>query len=333
MTPTFSGIPPRNRLLFVVMLTAFVLPWDGCVTVSLLHQLGTVRYVGSADGLITSSELVGTYTNKGTRYKLEVSYAYKVGGHDYQGSRISYSFIQNNPDLAPRFPPGGHVRVFYLPRQPEEAILIRGLQGEDLRQLLWLFPLNLGWLLAVRAWRNMGTLGLRRIKGRTHVPLSAGDQYPWYGMIFVSFLIGIFSLAGLDMPSLPMMASIWVGLLVLCGVARLWQRHLEASGRYSLIVDERHERLLLPAMYGRALQRELPFSRVLSLSSEYDFIPTKSGPLPYWTLVLTYRTPEGEQEETTLAQWMDEERVRALVTWLPERVGVHKPPAARRMPA
>lgn len=80
------------------------------------------------DGVITHSELKRGIMREGAlKFQLHLEYRYRVGGHAYEGKRISFGGpIQKQKDLKAiltTYPKGRKVRVHYLPSNPKVATL------------------------------------------------------------------------------------------------------------------------------------------------------------------------------------------------------------------
>jgi hypothetical protein len=89
-----------------------------------------------ANGTVIKSEIVkrtrttGTGTNrrKVVEHIPQVAYAYKVNGHSYQSSRITFGAINklNAGKTVQRYAKGKNIEVFYDPQKPDEAVLMPG---------------------------------------------------------------------------------------------------------------------------------------------------------------------------------------------------------------
>ncbi|HYO69332.1 MAG TPA: hypothetical protein VEU33_24960 [Archangium sp.] len=109
-------------------------------------------------------------------------YAYEVDGRTYEGTRYRYGAWHSSrrgaaEALARRFPVGATVPVFHDAETPEDAVLVAGVQGQELFLLLFMNPFNLamlaGWYGAVRVLRDEEEelLGAFVRDGRVHVRL------------------------------------------------------------------------------------------------------------------------------------------------------------------
>ena len=61
------------------------------------------------------------------RYRAALQYSYRVGGKDYQASRIFWGGNEGREkhmaSVVETYPAGSNVRVFYDPKNPAEAVL------------------------------------------------------------------------------------------------------------------------------------------------------------------------------------------------------------------
>ena len=116
-----------------------------------LHDKGAATHKWpSAKGLVLSSDVVlvkvgRTFAvrmlNKRKLIRDRTTYSYSVDGVIYRSDRTSFgaqtyaTFSYFARRAADRFEPGGPVEVFYNPKSPAEAVLIRGAPGQT---LIWI---------------------------------------------------------------------------------------------------------------------------------------------------------------------------------------------------
>jgi hypothetical protein len=95
--------------------------------------------------------------NKGNRstYHAEILYEFEVDGKTYNGERIAYGdYGSSNPSharqLVNRYPKGKEITVYYMPGNPEECLLEKGVKAQS-----WFLPgfgllfLTVGILIAL----------------------------------------------------------------------------------------------------------------------------------------------------------------------------------------
>lgn len=332
MSMEMKAASPANNLVACLLVSAVMVAADVWMGPMLVRQWQTRGYQ-TAEGTITVSQLEETVGPKRRSYSFHVRYSYEVAGRRYDNNEFLYSPIIFNRsralDLRERFPLKATVPVYYSPRNPWASVLLKGLQGTDLLWLLILFPLHLfalgfWYAFAKSLGRRSDRLGAFVLHGRTHVPVSLGlDAGAWVaGGILVVGLLLLF-VEGFS-PPVGLLELLWTVALGAVGFT-VW-RWLKAqrSGALELILDERHERLSLPPMFGRSERVHFPLSRVLGLRIDLEQrvvgksrrVVTSYKPI----LILWDADIEGGREELTLAKWdEDPERAEALVSWLEQR--------------
>lgn len=91
-----------------------------------------------ASGTVTACALEKSPEHR-RRYRALVQYSYRVGGKDYQGSRIFWGGNEGREkhvaSVVETYPAGSKVRVFYDPKNPAEAVL-DPIQNTGSRQLV-----------------------------------------------------------------------------------------------------------------------------------------------------------------------------------------------------
>lgn len=91
-----------------------------------------------ASGTVTVSTLEKLPEHR-WRYRAAVHYSYRVGGKDYQGSRIFWGGNEGREkhmaSVVETYPAASNVRVFYDPKNPAEAVL-DPIQNTGSRQLV-----------------------------------------------------------------------------------------------------------------------------------------------------------------------------------------------------
>jgi Protein of unknown function (DUF3592) len=91
-----------------------------------------------ASGTVTASALEKAPGHR-WRYRAALQYSYRVGGKDYQASRIFWGGNEGREkhmtSVVETYPAGGAIRVFYDPKNPAEAVL-DPIQNTGSRQLV-----------------------------------------------------------------------------------------------------------------------------------------------------------------------------------------------------
>ncbi|RIH81350.1 hypothetical protein Mterra_03214 [Calidithermus terrae] len=121
-----QGIDPAAAGLVAGLVVVTGLLFWGFVALqtfrSLYDHAAARRYVAT-QGVI-EDVLIVNYPRGGPTYGFE--YRYEVGGRVYRGRRVSVGPVDTQA-LARRWPEGTRVTVYYDPRDPRRAVLIRDL--------------------------------------------------------------------------------------------------------------------------------------------------------------------------------------------------------------
>jgi hypothetical protein len=148
---TFFGLSPT--VCFVI--TLYLMGWAvfTLLTLKTLYDYAVARGYAATEGVIERA--TATTLRGGVSYGFE--YAYEVDGQVYRGRRVSVGPVDNDA-LTRGWGRGTRVTVYYDPRDPRRAVLIRDLSlshgwGWPLFVLITLSPLPL-WLLLRRYARR-----------------------------------------------------------------------------------------------------------------------------------------------------------------------------------
>jgi hypothetical protein len=320
---------------FGLFWSSIVLVFDGLIIIPGVRQIIATHYP-STDGTILSSEVTRHRGSKGgTTYGVEVSYKYSVNGIEYTGNRYRYYKFSSSDsawayNVVNRLLRGAQTRVYYDPRNPENAVLATGLEGSDLFMLMFLTPFN-GVMLALlvapfsalrRKWLKPVAGGVKVISElrKTRARMNAYSPFTlmvittallaFLGMFIVAFLFGGFH------PSMRTALAAWS--CILCGGMAVggwyWMRVL--SGKYDLVIDELGGVLELPLTQGRKERRRVPFSNVEGMFVETKINPSRgrNGPTMVYlpTLNLNGTAPTTE----VLVEWSDEDKAKGFIEWL-----------------
>ncbi len=122
------------------------LVFDGFLAFSVVCQCWAFTFV-STQGTVTSVNIESNSDSEGgITYTPEVNYSYTVGGQNHQGNRISYFTVSSShhtaQEVVDRFQVGKPVTVYYSPANPNNSVLLRGLDGMVLFLAIFLLPFN-----------------------------------------------------------------------------------------------------------------------------------------------------------------------------------------------
>jgi uncharacterized protein DUF3592 len=321
-------------LLAILACTALTLAFDGKILHGIARQT-LAAFHPRVSGTITHSRVVEHRDSDGSTYGFEVRYVHEVDGRRYEGTQYRHGAWHSSnrsaaEDLARRFPVGATVPVFHHPETPDDAVLVTGVQGQDLFLLLFMNPFNLmmltGWYGALRVLRGKeeDRLGAFMRDGRVHVRLEgvsvlAVGVMALGGASFLSiFAVGF--VTGFE-PPLPVAVLTW-GAVIATGVvfARRQRAKLE-SGDSDLILDETNRRLSLPVGSGREARLDVPWSQVKSVLLEERTRKDHEGDtVSLWCPTLVLTVPQAGERNEALVEWNDEHKAEVLVKWLTSRL-------------
>ena len=122
------------------------------------HTTGTVTATSIGEGT-TRTGKNGTVVPS---YEPKIRYTFEVGGKAYEGNRIDYSHTvqlarADAESILTKYTVGSKVDIYYDPKRPQTAALVRGLDGWDMA----LAFVNGLWLVGVCVWW-LGFVWLRR---------------------------------------------------------------------------------------------------------------------------------------------------------------------------
>lgn len=118
----------NNRIFFVLMLTVSLI-WLIFLSTKIIEGIQTQQW-HSTQGTIVESNIVEIKNNNG-RYHLKVMYQYYVKGNSYTGNEYSYidrgRSLDEATELAKLYPKAGSVTVYFDKDEPQNALLVRGI--------------------------------------------------------------------------------------------------------------------------------------------------------------------------------------------------------------
>src|SRR4051812_47775289 len=131
-------------LVFTLLWSSVTLAGDFLLVRSTLRQWRTIGYA-TVEGQVTKCEVQEEPGDEGTSYEVAADYTYRVGGQQYTSDRVRHLSMWGRGS-ATRFeqdhPPGSPVTIYYDPADPADAVLVPGVGGPELFQLLFLLPFN-----------------------------------------------------------------------------------------------------------------------------------------------------------------------------------------------
>ncbi len=317
--------------------SAGTLFFDNMTLRAALNQLRAVDYP-TTEGVVTVSEVAVSGSGEDTSYKPRVAFEYTVGGFKHTSEQVRYEIMGSNAKrdaqrIVDRFAVGERVPVYYNPDDPADAVLIVGLQGQDLFIAMFLTPFNLimlgSWAVIVG---GVATLFIKdKADGPVTLPIKTDGRVDrlctdtkWApGAAFVGLgggsFVGVFVVGfgwGFN-PPIEVMAVAWSvigGLTLGLPVARYLRRRM---GVYDLVVDRTADTLTVPAGHGNAQRRVIDLNAVLGVDSGAKKEKAPHGKTPAeFGVSLVHRDAQGDERITHLWAWDEEPTAHAVAEWL-----------------
>jgi Protein of unknown function (DUF3592) len=342
------GPSPNRRSVYGVtgcVVLFFMVGWS-FVTVTADFMLvrgafGQVRTLGyeTGEGQITECRVTEEASDDGTSYDVKTEYTYRVGDQRYTSTHVRHLSLWDHRSAA-RFaadhPPGSRVTVYHDPADPGEAVLVPGLGGPELFQLMFLTPFNVimvglafgfgraavfgdppasDWPRGVSFFERDNESRVRLVKT---TPTAAGLVVLMGGTFFGTFVVAF----GVGIPpSAGAMIVLWCAILGGAGYA-YWKRSSRiAAGRDDLVINRSEGTLTLPQSFGRTDSVVVPLNDVLT--PEVVVVETKdeNGHLIRYAPTVRWRGADGEVRDGSLAEWADKGQADRLVEWITSRAG------------
>jgi hypothetical protein len=235
-----------------IFMAVFTLGWSavtciaaGAVGSGMIQQLHTWSYA-SAPGEIDGSGVEGA----GDSAQAKIDYHYTVAGVRHEGTRRRFGGGSDGDSAGRRaaaFPRGAKVPVFYDPRQPDQAVLVRGVEGMDLFLCQFITPFV---LVAIALWIQWGRalLASRLLGTSVRVDENTLRLRPGMSVVLVPALalmglaafLGVFPMLpfyGFD-PPLWLASLVWTSLLAMTVAAMVACARQRRRGALDVVLDD-----------------------------------------------------------------------------------------------
>jgi hypothetical protein len=317
-------------LLFLLFWTAITSAFDGLMLYDAVKRTLSHTYQPVAC-TIEHNEVTVETDDEGSSYRVNLRYAYSVAGKTFTGTRIhagnrnQFGRARANR-FSSMFPANQTATAYFNPRNPAEAILIRGLLGNELFMALFMTPFN---IVMVGLWYAF-VCGRREIKSpstaggvkivrdgtgtrarlRTLSPLFAATlglgTVAFIGSLMIGFIFGEYA-------STWIMLLVWLTGFVTAAICYCRQHDREDSGQHDLILHNDHRRITLPLNCGRKTPIAILREEVSSLFIEEDPPADKGENESAWycpTVALRNGTKH------RLVKWSDHDQAESFIIWL-----------------
>jgi hypothetical protein len=326
-------------IIFTLFWSCFVLAFDGFMGHTIFKQAESVDYP-QVTGTVTHCEIQTHHGSKGgTSYEPVINYRYAVDGHSFTGIRLRYNSVSSSnygaaSSLVDEHPAGSPLQVYYNPANPQDALLLPGIEGSDFIMVLFLTPFN-SVMIGLWIW-NWNWLrerlfhpvagGMKIISDGmyTRVRLPQFDAVVWLlattgGLGFIAIFIVGFSTQ--MRPSTPMILST-IAVVYLGGAGAFFRQWLKIrSGIDDLVINEAGRTLNLPLTFGRKELVTVNIADIESLTVEQIEHHNSKGGVTF-TYAPTLCLRGNEAERPKLADWSDKLKAEDFAEWLRKQLGI-----------
>jgi Protein of unknown function (DUF3592) len=318
-----------SGLAGLVVIGGFVLIWSGMtLTADGIGAWGAVRQLQAlsfprAPGKVVSCAIKPGQTRGHSHVELE--YTYEVAGVAHTGRTYRRGFMnasrQFTHALVDSMPAGKVIDVFYNPDDPDDAVLVQGIDGSDLFAAMALTPFNIVmlafWAGIWGRWRYAATGGARHTDDgfaqRVEVhwrPLHAALLVAGVVAFALTFIVAITSGAS---PSLPAAVGAW--LVIVVTAATVWMKMAPrfAGGESDLVVDRLNETVTLPVLESRKTLLTVPWSAISAIVVESVGSTAKNR---MYVPIAIVTGGDGSQTREKLTPPRAEWSAKALAEWV-----------------
>jgi hypothetical protein len=340
------GSPKGFLLFFTLFWTLIVGLFDVVMMTDGLRRLSSLRYQ-SVPCVITKAEVREDHDGEGSSYYPEITYTYAVDGQKYEGDQLYAGSRHGSSSrrahrIISTYAAGTETNAWIDPAAPANAVLRRGLLGNELFLALFMTPFNVAmiglWAALFHLWRTAKHTviagGVELIDTPNGIcarlsrysPLIAGALGLGVSS-FVSVFVVAFTFGEFARPAV--MVPVWVIVIGIGLSAYAWRRQQEISGREDLILHADGLRLTLPQHDDRKTSITLDITAVKAVTVE-EVWPVNRDSESHPMFAPTLETHDGRR--FTLVKWHEQSKATGFADWLREKLFSAppvKPPTAK----
>lgn len=205
-----------SRCLLVILPTLLIAMLDHTVLGHIPQQLATSSWQ-PAPGKSLSAEVTSVPGSKSTTYKVSIRYSYEMAGRAYTSDRLRFGNFSSSDfdgcqDFVTSHSAGTALTAYVDPRNPEQAVLERGLQGSDLTLALMLGPFN-AVILCLWMWALGYTTADNPSQRRFWSKLRAAVMGAGMGLGCLTFpaIFGVAIIFGMN-PPISLVGLVWAAI-------------------------------------------------------------------------------------------------------------------------
>jgi hypothetical protein len=325
-------------LIFGLIWSAMTLTFDTLIGYQCAKGIGSYQFEETT-GTVTHSHVEQTRDNKRKlSFRPQVQYDYVVGGKTLHGkvrtfgeATISGTGAQRSAEgVLKRYPVGKEVTVYFDPKDPSQAVLERGIGGNELLLILFMTPFNgvmLGiWSAAFYQWRRRGEEPLKRLLHQTAYGWQIHERcglltalilgvsvVAFFAIFVVIFGIGFY-------PPLTTMLVVWSVVFVLGTVIAM----LIVGFPQGISIDDMDGTVTLRGWFGAA-KAQVPKNKVQGVQVKKG--NKQEGTQQMYEAVLHYDDDDGVPQTCSIVMGQTHVRAVAVREWVHEKLEIREPSA------
>lgn len=331
-------------VIFGVFWSGITLVFDGLISYQCSRGIKSYQYVETT-GKVTSSRVEETRDHKRKRsFRPQVEYDYLVDGKTLHGkvrtfgeATISGTGARHSAEgVLKRYPVGQEVPVFYNPDDPQQAVLERGIGGNELLLVLFMTPFNgvmLGiWSAVFYQWRRRGEEPLKRLLHQTAYGWQIHERCGLLtavvlGVSIVAFIAIFPVIFGIGFyPSLEIMLVVW-SLVIILGFAIAVAVLGFPQG---ISIDDIDGTVTLRGWFGAA-KGQVPKNKIQGVQVKRG--NKQEGSSQMYEALLHFEDDDGVPQSYNIVMGQTHARAVAVREWLHEKLELREPSAVATVDA
>lgn len=358
----------KRVLLFALIFTGLTSLLIYFIVSDVLLQINTSSYIAITGQVIESKIDYETVRNERARKEyirtLSITYSYNVNGKSYTGTRYFANQNAINDEkwvtkYVREHPKGSSLTVYYDPKKPSDAVLVKGLSGHELYVCLFIYPFFITSLVLWGLFFHMlffykNYVGIRYFVEKPDGVHLRFTLIPSLTGLLLSVITAIACIVISNLTSISTQPSLFVGILYWVAVALsiTWginsTRRRNKLGKDDVVINRSKKQITLPKTW-KDKSQALSFSQIqeikveeirrqktLNLGYFKDFIsnPTQNtynrleehledreeNPMYYYAPTIHWIDFENGKSKRSLIDLADENEAKEIVSWLKRQI-------------
>lgn len=358
----------KRLLLFALAFTILTSLAAYFIISGVFLQISTSSYTTTTGQVVESKIVYETVRNERSIKEyvgiLSIVYSYNVNGTNYTGNRY---FANHNvrddekwiKEYVKKHPKGSPLTIYYDPKKPSDAVLVKGLSGHDLYLCLFIYPFV---VISVTFWgllfhmlfffkNYVGTHYFVEKPDGIHLRLTL---IPGLTGLALSIITAIACILISNLTPTSTQPSLLVGILYWVAIALsiIWginsTQHRNKLGKDDIIINHNKKQIVLPKTWSTKSEtitfsqiqeinvEELTQQKNLNLGYFKDFLssPTqdthsqleehlrsrKENPIYHYTSTIHWTDFEKGKVKRPLLNFPSENEAKEIVSWLKRQI-------------